>query len=96
MGRKLGQKIAREWEDLDVDVVIPIPETSCDVALEIAGGKVAGESSGGAHRATITLPGNYGAASVRRDGKEIAAAVGGKPLALDLPAGEFSFTIEPR
>lgn len=36
MGRKLGQKIAREWEDLDVDVVIPIPETSCDVALEIA------------------------------------------------------------
>ena len=36
MGRKLGQKIAREWDDLDVDVVIPIPETSCDVALEIA------------------------------------------------------------
>ncbi|MGL5308196.1 MAG: amidophosphoribosyltransferase, partial [Aeromonas veronii] len=36
MGRKLGQKIAREWEDLDVDVVIPIPEASCDVALEIA------------------------------------------------------------
>ena len=36
MGTKLGEKIAREWEDLDVDVVIPIPETSCDVALEIA------------------------------------------------------------
>lgn len=27
MGTKLGEKIAREWEDLDIDVVIPIPET---------------------------------------------------------------------
>ncbi|MCC2616777.1 amidophosphoribosyltransferase [Aestuariibacter halophilus] len=36
MGRKLGQKIAREWADMDIDVVIPIPETSMDVALQIA------------------------------------------------------------
>ncbi|ETS33585.1 amidophosphoribosyltransferase [Photorhabdus temperata] len=36
MGHKLGTKIAREWEDLHIDVVIPIPETSCDIALEIA------------------------------------------------------------
>lgn len=36
MGQKLGQKIAREWQDIDIDVVIPIPETSCDAALEIA------------------------------------------------------------
>jgi amidophosphoribosyltransferase len=36
MGQKLGDKIARDWKDLDIDVVIPIPETSCDIALEIA------------------------------------------------------------
>ena len=36
MGKKLGQKIAEQWDDLDIDVVIPIPETSCDIALEIA------------------------------------------------------------
>jgi amidophosphoribosyltransferase len=36
MGKKLGDKIAKEWEDVDIDVVIPIPETSCDTALEIA------------------------------------------------------------
>lgn len=36
MGRKLGAKIARQWANADIDVVIPIPETSCDIALEIA------------------------------------------------------------
>ncbi|MBQ8707255.1 MAG: amidophosphoribosyltransferase [Succinivibrionaceae bacterium] len=36
MGRLLGEKIRRIWPDLDIDVIIPIPETSCDVALEIA------------------------------------------------------------
>lgn len=36
MGKKLGEKIAKEWADEDIDVVIPIPETSCDSALQIA------------------------------------------------------------
>lgn len=36
MGTKLGEKIAKEWDDVDIDVVIPIPETSCDIALQIA------------------------------------------------------------
>lgn len=36
MGTKLGEKIACEWEDLDIDVVILILETLCDIALEIA------------------------------------------------------------
>lgn len=38
MGRFLGEKIAREWQEIldDIDVVIPIPETSTDIALQIA------------------------------------------------------------
>lgn len=36
MGTKLGEKIAKDWDDIDIDVVIPIPETSCDIALQIA------------------------------------------------------------
>lgn len=36
MGRKLGEKIQREFADLDIDVIIPIPETSVDVALEMS------------------------------------------------------------
>ncbi len=36
MGKKLGQKIAEQWADMDIDVVIPIPETSIDIALQIA------------------------------------------------------------
>ncbi|HBO38543.1 MAG TPA: amidophosphoribosyltransferase [Pasteurellaceae bacterium] len=36
MGERLGQKIAREWKDIDIDVVIPVPETSNDIALRIA------------------------------------------------------------
>jgi len=36
MGTKLGEKIVKEWDDIDIDVVIPIPETSCDIALQIA------------------------------------------------------------
>ncbi|MBD1564078.1 amidophosphoribosyltransferase [Vibrio sp. S12_S33] len=36
MGKKLGARIKNEYSDLDIDVVIPIPETSCDIALQIA------------------------------------------------------------
>ncbi|USD40352.1 amidophosphoribosyltransferase [Vibrio sp. SCSIO 43135] len=36
MGKKLGQRIKDEYAHLDIDVVIPIPETSCDIALQIA------------------------------------------------------------
>ncbi|WP_372770837.1 amidophosphoribosyltransferase [Pseudoalteromonas sp.] len=36
MGTKLGEKVKREWADKEIDVIIPIPETSCDIALEMA------------------------------------------------------------
>ncbi|AOV17362.1 amidophosphoribosyltransferase [Acidihalobacter aeolianus] len=36
MGDYLGRKIQREWSDHDIDVVIPIPETSRTSALELA------------------------------------------------------------
>lgn len=36
MGTKLADKIKREYADLKIDVVIPIPETSCDIAVQIA------------------------------------------------------------
>ncbi len=36
MGAKLAEKIKREWKNVPIDVVIPIPETSRTAALEIA------------------------------------------------------------
>ncbi|PPI88892.1 amidophosphoribosyltransferase [Candidatus Pantoea edessiphila] len=36
MGTKLGKKISCKWKHLNIDVVIPIPETSNEIALEIA------------------------------------------------------------
>lgn len=36
MGESLAQKIKREWADQDIDVVIPIPDTSRTSALQLA------------------------------------------------------------
>lgn len=36
MGEKLAQKILREWPDHDIDVIIPIPDTSRTSALQMA------------------------------------------------------------
>ena len=36
MGEKLADKIVREWPEQDIDVVIPIPDTSRTSALELA------------------------------------------------------------
>ncbi|MBK1723757.1 amidophosphoribosyltransferase [Thiocystis violacea] len=36
MGKKLAAKIKREWSSHDIDVVIPVPDTSRTAALELA------------------------------------------------------------
>ena len=36
MGRKLAAKIKREWPNHDIDVVIPVPDTSRTAALQLA------------------------------------------------------------
>lgn len=36
MGKMLGEKIQREWGDKDIDVVIPVPDTSLPTALATA------------------------------------------------------------
>jgi amidophosphoribosyltransferase len=36
MGERLAAKIKREWRDLDIDVVIPVPDTSRTAALQMA------------------------------------------------------------
>lgn len=36
MGQKLARRLLREWPDHDIDVVIPIPDTSRTAALEMA------------------------------------------------------------
>ncbi|MDO5351420.1 MAG: amidophosphoribosyltransferase [Succinatimonas sp.] len=36
MGTKLAQQIKRDYADLKIDVVIPIPDTSVDIAVQIA------------------------------------------------------------
>lgn len=36
MGEKLAEKILRDWSDHDIDVVIPIPDTSTTSAMQLA------------------------------------------------------------
>ena len=36
MGKKLGTKLRHEWSDHDIDVIIPVPDTSRTAALEMA------------------------------------------------------------
>jgi len=36
MGRTLAAKIKREWADIKIDSIIPIPETSNDIALQMS------------------------------------------------------------
>ncbi|MCU0833033.1 MAG: amidophosphoribosyltransferase [Chromatiaceae bacterium] len=46
MGRKLAAKIKREWSDHDIDVVIPVPDTSRTAALQLANALNVGYAEG--------------------------------------------------
>ena len=46
MGKKLAAKIRREWPDHDIEVVIPIPDTSRTAALQLAGALGVGYAEG--------------------------------------------------
>ncbi len=36
MGKRLGQRLKEEWQDHDIDVIVPVPDTSRTAALEMA------------------------------------------------------------
>ena len=88
MGRLLGEKIAKQWADLDeIDVVIPVPETSTDIALQIA--KVLGKPYRQGFvknryvARTFIMPGQaQRKSSVRRKLNAIAAEFKGKNVLL--------------
>jgi amidophosphoribosyltransferase len=46
MGEKLAAKIKREWGDHDIDVVIPVPDTSRTAALQLANALGVGYAEG--------------------------------------------------
>jgi amidophosphoribosyltransferase len=46
MGRKLAAKIKREWSNHDIDVVIPVPDTSRTAALQLANALGVGYAEG--------------------------------------------------
>jgi len=70
--------------------------SDAQVAIEIRGKNVTGESNGQAHVATIMLPAGYGTCQVLRDRRPAQVKRLGRAIVMSLPEGYHSFTITPR
>ena len=71
-------------------------ESSSPISLLIQGNRVSGESARDSHLAHITLPPHFPAAVVSVDGAPVNASRQGRLLTLNLPAGNHTFTIQPK
>jgi hypothetical protein len=63
------------------------------VAIERTRKAISGESSGGAHRAVITLPGSYPTKGATLDDRPLPVTVDGRSLTFELPPGMHRFAI---
>jgi hypothetical protein len=63
-------------------------------AVDIKPGTIAGQSSGEAHNATLTLPATYGQVTVKIDGAAVKMNRDGDVITLSLPAGYHTFTLD--
>ena len=71
-------------------------ESCSPVSLFIRGNSVSGESAGDSHLARITLPPRFPDAILSLDGNPSEASRQGREMTVNLPAGNHTFTIQPK
>jgi hypothetical protein len=71
-------------------------KSSSPVSLLIRGNRVSGESAGDSHLARITLPPRFPSAVASIDGTPVEASRQGREMTVNFPAGNHTFTVQPR